>query len=75
MEYIFNIGNAEISCFLKFKDIILCCYGDTSYCSFWSSGISQEKTTKFCALKKNKEKYESILINDNFNEFGIKLFL
>lgn len=26
-------------------------------------------------VQKNKEKYESILINDNFNEFGIKLFL
>ena len=71
IEYVIKIGKAEISCFFKFKDFIFCSYGDTSNCSYWSNGIAQEKTTKFCALKKNNEKIESINIEDSFNNFGI----
>ena len=71
IEYVIKIGKAEISCFFKFKDFIFCSYGDTSNCSYWSNGIAQEKTTKFCALKKNNENFESINIEDSFNNFGI----
>ena len=71
LENIIKIGSAEITCFLKFNDLIICGYGDTRGCSSWSYGIANEKTTKFCALKINKEKYESILLSDDFNECGI----
>lgn len=71
LENIIKIGSAEITCFLKFNDLIICGYGDTRGCSSWSYGIANEKTTKFCALKINKEKYESILISGDFNECGI----
>ena len=70
-EYIVKIGGAEITCFFKFNDVIICRYGDTRNCSSWSNGIANEKTTKFCALRKNKEKYESIIISDDFYECGI----
>ena len=71
IENVIKIGNAEISCFFKFKDFILCGFGDTSYCSYWIGGIAQDKIAKFCVLKKNNEKLESIIIEDSFNDFGI----
>ena len=71
LEYIINIGSAEITCFFRFNDIIICGYGDTTSCHSWIKGIACDKTTKFCGIKRNKEKYESILISDDFYEFGI----
>ena len=71
LEYIINVGSAEITCFFKFNDIIICGYGDTTRCHSWTNGIACDKTTKFCGIKKNKEKYESILISNDFYEFGI----
>ncbi len=71
LEYIINIGSYEIICFFRFNDIIICGYGDTTSCHSWINGIASNKTTKFCGIKKNKEKYESILISDDFYEFGI----
>lgn len=71
LENIIKIGRAEITCFLNFNDKILCGYGDTSHCHSWIGGIACDKTTKFCVLKRNNEKYESILISDEFYDFGI----
>ena len=55
LEYIIKLSNSECTCFLKYNNIILCGYGDTSGCSCWSNGISTDKTTKFFILKNNKE--------------------
>ena len=71
LEYIIKIGNAEITCFLNYNDKIICGYGDTSFCHSWSMGIACSKQTKFCVIKKENEKYESILISDKFYKYGI----
>ena len=55
LEYIIKLSNSECTCFLKYNNMILCGYGDTSGCSCWSNGISTDKTTKFFILKNNKE--------------------
>ena len=71
LEYIIKIKNSECSCFLKFNDIILCGYGDTSESHSFSYGIADRKNTKFCVVRKNKDNYESTLISDIFYEYGI----
>ena len=71
LDYIINLSCSECSCFLRFNFGILCGYGDTSRCSSWSSGIADEKNTKFLFIRKIKEKYESIEISDNFYDYGI----
>jgi hypothetical protein len=71
IEYIIKLGNTECTCFLKYNNMILCGYGDTSGCSCWSMGIATDKTTKFLILKSNKEKYEEYKIEDEFYDFGI----
>ena len=71
LEYTFKFRNAESSCFLKFNDMILYAYGDTSNCGVWSNGIACSKKTKFGVIKKNKEKYDSFLISDEFYNCGI----
>ena len=71
LEYIIEMSPAECTCFLKFKNIILCGYGDTSGCSFWSRGVAQEKTTKFLILKQNKDNIDKFYLENDFNEFGI----
>lgn len=64
LEYIIEIGSSEVSCFLKFKNIIICGYGDTTHCSSWSSGKAQEKTTKFLIIKPNKDSFEHFFLKD-----------
>jgi hypothetical protein len=71
LEYIIKIKDSECSCFLKFNDIILCGYGDTSESYSFSYGIADRKNTKFCVVRKNKDNYESILISDIFYKYGI----
>ena len=71
LEYIIKFGKSEGCCFLKFNDIILCGYGDTRKCYIWINDIASSKETKFGVIKKNKGKYESFLISDEFYEFGI----
>ena len=71
LEQIIRISSAECSCFLKYNDMVLCGYGDTSSCHSWSYGIAQEKTTKFMVIKKNEENYENHFIEEDFYNFGI----
>ena len=71
LEQIIKIRNAECTCFLKYNDLVLCGYGDTSGCSYWSNGIAQTKETKFMILEKNNEKFEYHFIEDEFCESGI----
>ena len=71
LEYIIKLRNTECTCFLKYNNIILCGYGDTSCCSCWSMGIATDKTTKFLILKSDKEKYEEYKIKEDFYDFGI----
>ena len=71
LEYVIKFSKTEGCCFLKFNDMILCGYGDTSNCYSWSNGIANSKETKFGVIKKNKGKYESFLISDDFYDFGI----
>ena len=47
LEYIIEMNSSEFTCFLRFKDIILCGYGDTSRNSYWSGGIAQYKLLYF----------------------------
>lgn len=68
---IIKLSSSECTCFLKYNNMILCGYGDTSDCHCWSMGIASYKTTKFLILKSNKEKYEEYLISDEFYNFGI----
>ena len=68
---IIRISSAECTCFIKFKDMIICGYGDTSGCSFWSNGIAGSKDTKFIIIKKNGENYEYHYIEDEFYNYGI----
>ena len=56
---------------MKFNDIILCGYGDTSNCFCWSNGIAESKDTKFMIIKQNEENYEYHFIEDEFYNFGI----
>ena len=71
LKQIIRISSAECTCFLKFKDMIICGYGDTSGCSFWSNGIAGSKDTKFIIIKKNEENYEYHYIEDEFYNYGI----
>ena len=71
LEQIIKMKSAECTCFLKFNDIVLCGYGDTSICGYWSGGIAQSKLTKFLIVKQNKEKLEYHFIEDAFNQYGI----
>ena len=71
MKKIIRISSAECTCFLKFKDIILCGYGDTSECACWSNGIAESKSTKFIVIKKNDENYEYHYLEDEFYDYGI----
>jgi len=71
LEYIIEMNSSEFSCFLRFKDVILCGYGDTSGNSYWSGGIAQYKSTKFLVLKFNENKIEKYFLDDEFNEMGI----
>ena len=71
LKKIIRISSAECTCFLKFKDIILCGYGDTSECSCWSNGIAESKSTKFIVIKKNDENYEYHYLEDEFYDYGI----
>ena len=71
IEQIIRVASAEITCFLKYNDMILCGYGDISFCHLWCSGIAQEKSTKFMVIKKNEENYENHYIKEDFYNFGI----
>ena len=71
LKQIIRISSAECTCFIKFKDMIICGYGDTSGCSFWSNGIAGSKDTKFIIIKKNGENYEYHYIEDEFYNYGI----
>ena len=71
LEKIIKMGAAEVTCFLKFNDKILCCYGDTSRCHCWSRGIADSKETKFMLINKTKDKFENYFIEDEFYEYGI----
>ena len=71
LEQIIKMHSAECTCFLKYNDIILCGYGDTSICSYWSNGIAQTKLTKFLIVKQNKWNLEYHFIEDDFYQNGI----
>jgi uncharacterized protein with LGFP repeats len=71
LEKIIKMGAAEVTCFLKFNDKILCGYGDTSRCHCWSRGIADSKETKFMLINKTKDKFENYFIEDEFYEYGI----
>ena len=71
LEQIIRMYSAECTCFLKYNNMILCGYGDTSICHFWSNGIALNKQTKFLLLKQNEDNLESHFIEDVFYEFGI----
>ena len=71
LEQIIKMRSAECTCFLKYNDIILCGYGDTSICSYWSNGIAQDKLTKFLVVKQNNENLEYHFIEDVFYQNGV----
>ena len=70
IENIIIIPPSENSCFLKFNDMIICAYEDTSKCFAWANGIALTKETYFIAIKKKNEKYQS-LISEEFYDHGI----
>ena len=47
LENIINIGRAEISCFLKFKDMIVCCYGDTRHYHYGVQVLHKKRLQNF----------------------------
>ena len=71
LENTIRIPPSECCCFLKYKDMVICGYEDTSNCSAWSNGIALTKETKFLIVKKNNKKFKSILISDEFYNYGI----
>ena len=71
LEQVIKVGPSECTCFFKYNDIILCGYGDTSICTCWSSGIAQEKLTRFLIVKKNDENLEHYLIENDYYQRGI----
>ena len=71
LEQIIKMRSAECTCFLKYNDIVLCGYGDTSVCSFWSGGIAQSKLTNFLIVKQNKGNVDYHFIEDAFYQYGI----
>ena len=71
LEQIIRVSSAECTCFLKFNDMVLCGYGDTSSCHYWSRGIAQKKETNFIIIKKNEENYEYHYLGEEFYNFGI----
>jgi len=71
IEQIIRVASAECTCFFKYNDMILCGYGDISFCHLWSNGIAQEKNTKFMVIKKNEDNYENHYIEEAFYNFGI----
>ena len=66
LKQIIRISSAECTCFIKFKDMIICGYGDTSGCSFWSNGIAGSKDTKFIIIKKMEKIMNIIILKMNF---------
>ena len=71
LENTIRIPPSECCCFLKYNDMVICGYEDTSNCSVWSNGIALTKETKFLVVKKHNEKFKSILISDEFYNYGI----
>ena len=71
LEQVIKIGSAECTCFLKYNDIILCGYGDTSICHSWSYGVAQQKLTKFLIIKRNNDNLEYYFTEDVFYQNGI----
>ena len=71
LERIIKMRSAECSCFLRYNNMTLCGYADTSICHLWSNGIAQQQLTRFLLLENNNGNLENHFIEDVFNIYGI----